>query len=608
MEKAKLNLLKLETHDVSALNPRPRALKAWLDSLPLGDMEASGFQIVKALSDYNRCAMPSAARLEALNTFGRVVQELTAGIAAKYRDSTFPLSERNRDRHQIVNSLLEEMAFGFKWLVNDLFDEWAQKQTPRKEFFDVIRIAIVYLSRRMVAAYGTYSPEPKGVWQDLHQLYMLADRFRYLDQKHQRENLQEYVSDIIHAYLRIVMLSITNPYHLMQGEAQLIYNYLNKWVSGCRLKALSGYIIDKGDLVVDLDHDVPPQFIYQENFTQPLNARTVDMSQLMERFKETIQSLTTRKESAGGIRNSNMTFNERIRRDMLMRLQTVWNDRLERGAPRKLATAKVRLVSSLSACHCFIDEQKEFYPESDEVRIHKPERKLDPSENGLSLVPLDYEPWKDEAEKHSVDADIQRKRISLFNEDMDIWEKIYASKSHARALHEKHTVVYKDHLWQQVNVSHNGMCVRYDAAENARVSVGNIVAFHPEGDDSQWCLGVVTWMKEFALDRFDMGIKLIPGVPRSVAVRAISGAGCGSEYFRCLLLTYEQAGVHVTKIIVPSSIYDVGTQLVLNFRNELKYIRLIDMTRTTTCYSMFSFNDIEVPMIEKTKISEMKSA
>ena len=54
--------------------------------------------------------------------------------------------------------------------------------------------------------------------------------------------------------------------------------------------------------------------------------------------------------------------------------------------------------------------------------------------------------------------------------------------------------------------------------------------------------------------------------------------------------------------------YDIGTQLVLNFRDKLKYIRLVEMTRATTCYSMFSFNEIEMPMIEKTKISEMKSA
>ncbi|HEY5601806.1 MAG TPA: hypothetical protein VIM41_01730 [Gammaproteobacteria bacterium] len=610
MEKAKLNLPGLEASDVSGLSPKPKALKAWLESLPLGDMEASGSEVLKRLHAYNRCRMASAIRLESMNIFGRVVQELTAGLAAKYRDSTFPLSERNRERRLIVDKLFEEMAFGFKRLVNDLFEKWEQQTPIKKEFFDVIRIAMVYLSRRMVSAYGTYTQEPEGVWHDLHQLYKLASRFQSGEAGDQPAKQDEDANNIVHVYLRIVMLSITNPYHLMQGEAQLIYSYVNKWVVGCRLVPVTGYIVDRGELIIDLDHDVPPQFIFKDHVAQPKNCRTVDMTQLMKRFKETVGALTTRKESAGGISNSNLSFNERIRRDMLLRLQTVWNERLERGAQRKNVNNSLRMVSSLSASHYFIDGKAEFYPECDEIRIHKPERNLESSKPGLSLVPIDYEPWKAEADRHRVEAEIEAHRLSLFSSDLDIWEKIFASKSHARALRESQAVCYTDHFWQQLNVSHNGMGVRYDAAENARASVGNIVAYHPEGGKDQWCLGVVTWMKEYFTMRLDMGIRIIPGFPRAVAVRAISGAGCGSEYFRALLLTSEENGFSAatTKIIVPASIYDISTQVVVNFRTELKYIRLTDMIRTTTCYSMFSFQEIAIPTIEQSKIKEIKSA
>jgi len=601
-------LHKLEDIDASRLSPKPKALKAWLDGLPLGDMETSAIHVLKALREYNRYKLTPALRLETLNIYGRVVQELTAGLAAKYRDSTFPFSERNHERCMVVNKLFEEMAHGFKWLVNDYFDSWNQKTAPKKEFFDVIRISIVYLSKRMVSAYSSYSLEPEGIWYDLHQLYKLANQFQPKDQAHHNIKTDKNVGHIIHAYLRIVMLSITNPYHLMQGEAQLIFNYLNKWVDGCRIVPVTGYIIDKGDLIIDLDHDVPPQFIFQDHLTQPKNCRTVDMSLLMNRFKETIEALTTRKESAGGVENSNLSFNERIRRDMLYRLQTVWNDRLERGAKRKSVSSKIRLVSSLCASHYFVDEQKDFYPESDEIRIHKPERKKVEAQSGLSLVPVDDEPWKEEEECHRVDAELETHRLSLFDADMDIWEKIFASKSHARALHELHATHYKDHLWQQLNVSHKGMGVRYNASENARVSVGNIIAYHPERDENQWCIGVVTWMKEYSTNHLDMGIKVMPGVPKAVAVRAISGAGCGSEYFRGILLTTEQGGKSVTRIVVPASMYDIGTRLVLNYRDELKYIRLTDMMQTTTCYSMFVFQDIAVPMTEQSKIKEIKSA
>ena len=609
MEKATFNLPELSISDPSKLTNRPKALKAWLDGLPLGDMQASGFQIITILKEYNRCKIPTAIRLESLNIFGRVVQDLTAGLAASYWGSSFTLSERNRQRYALVSELCDEMANGFKWLVNDYYSDWDQKSAPKKEFYDVVRIAIVYLSKRMVAAYTTYSIEPRGVWQDLHSLYKVVEQFDTSGNNSENLKKNPDLESTVNAYLRIVMLSITNPYHLMQGEAQLIYNYLNKWVAGCRIVSMAGYIVDKGDLIIDLDHDMPPQFVFKDDTDQPKNCRSIDMSQLMDRFKETIASLTTRKESAGGIPHSNMTFNERIRRDMLLRLQTVWDSRLERGAERISTQAKVRLVSSLSACHYYIDEQKEFFPESDEVRIHKPERNIDPSaEGGLSLLPTDYEPWKEEHNEHLADADLESKRISLFEEDTSIWEKIYASKSHARALHESHAVKYKDHLWQQLNTSHNGMGVRYEASENARVSVGNVITCQSEQEGSQWNIGVVTWMKEFDINHLDMGIKLLPGLARPVAARAISGAGCGSEYFRSLLFETENSGEKVTRIIVPASMYDIGTQLVLNFRTELVYVRLVSMVNTTSCYTIFGFNKIEIPMIERNKIDEMKSA
>lgn len=611
MNIGKLHLPALEINDQSRLAVRPKALKAWLDDLPLGDMQASGFQLINTLKDYNRCQLTPSTRLESLNIFGRLVQELTSGLSASYRDSSLPLSERNRQRYGLVNDLCKEMANGFKLLAFEYYNNWNQKSSPPKQFYDVIRIAIVYLSKQLVAAYSTYSLEPKGVWQDLHSLYKLVEKISTTSQSPDvtgtRKANPEHES-VVSAYLRITMLSITNPYHLMQGEAQLIYNYLNKWVDGCRIVSMNGYIVDKGDLIIDLDHDMPPHFVYQDNLEHPKNCRSIDMSKLMGKFKETIASLTTRKESAGGIENSNLSFNERIRRDMLLRLQTVWDKRAERGAPRSPSDTQLRLVSSLSACHYFIDEKKDFFPESDEVRIHKPERNVESSESALSLMPIDYEPWRDEEERQRADADLESRRLSLFNEDMDIWEKIYASKSHARALHETHLTKYKDHSWQQLNTSHNGMGVRYLASENARVSVGNIIVYHPVDNSEQWSVGVVTWMKEFDVSHLDLGIKIVPGVARPVGVRAISGAGCGSEYFRSLLFDTENAGEKVTRIIVPASMYDIGTQLVLNFRTELAYVRLTNVVNTTSCFTIFAFNQIEIPMIERNKIDEMKSA
>jgi len=199
MEKLNLHLHKLDDGDASKLSPKPKALKAWLGSLPLGDMEASALHLLKALREYNRCKLAPALRLETLNIYGRLVQELSAGLAAKYRDSSFPFSERDRERCMVVNKLYEEMAHGFKWLVNDYFECWNKKSAPKKEYFDVIRISIVYLSKRLVSAYSTYSLEPDGVWHDLHQLYKLADQFQPKGHAHHNAKTDESVDNIIQA-------------------------------------------------------------------------------------------------------------------------------------------------------------------------------------------------------------------------------------------------------------------------------------------------------------------------------------------------------------------------------------------------------------------------
>jgi len=59
-------------------------------------------------------------------------------------------------------------------------------------------------------------------------------------------------------------------------------------------------------------------------------------------------------------------------------------------------------------------------------------------------------------------------------------------------------------------------------------------------------------------------------------------------------------------LLVPASIFDIGTQLVLNRQSRLEYVRLTQMVETTSAYSMFVFKHIEVPPSEQAKISAIQ--
>ncbi|NOZ53680.1 MAG: hypothetical protein GXP08_11155 [Gammaproteobacteria bacterium] len=618
MHTLKINLPDINMVDITSLSPRPNALKPWLDTLPLGDLESSAQAVITVLQCYNRCRFSVDTRLQAMDSLSHIVQELTKALVSKYRESAFPLTDRNRARSSLVNQLLGEMAFGFKHIINDYYQQLdgqrsnqgqRQNKWPSAVFFNAIRIAIVYLSRQLITAYSIYTFEPQGVWLDLHQLYKLAESFNVNEYSLEcrgepSEKYQANFKIIQHAYVRIVLLSMTNPYHLMQGEAQLIYNYLNKWCIDCRIATVTGY---RGNLVIDFDRDLAPYFILSQDIDEPENYCTIDMERLLERFNATVDVLASDK-AAIGVEYSKRMFTERVRRDRLLRLQKVWTSRLERQSVRIAKKVQRRVASGLSASHYFVDKERVFVPESDEAKMHLPLPKtpVNPETlvKSLSLMPSELEHWKHEKQPEKIAL---QQRMPTFDNRMDAWGRMSINKSYEAHVSDTCAVQYYTHNWQQTNASDTGIGLRCDPTGNARISMGSIIAYQGEQKSERWRLGMIRWVKEYA-SHLDMGVMLMPGIPRAVAIRAIVGAGCGSEYFRAILLTVNDHHCAKTTLIAPASMYDVDAELVMNDRHKLRYIKLTQLLEITTCYSLFEFQNINIPAVEQANIREFKAA
>lgn len=387
------------------------------------------------------------------------------------------------------------------------------------------------------------------------------------------------------------MLSITNPYHLMQGEAHLIFQYLNKWTEGCSIHPFEPDRLSPGDLIIDLDHDVPPQFIFSDRAIKPKNCRTIEMQTLLDRFQSAIRELTE---------GSGRSLNERLRRDMLTRLQTVWNDRMARKSERTVCNRHIRLVSSLSAVHYYVDKKRDFLPEVCEVDIHIPKNKNEES-SGLSLLPETSQPWAIEEKQHLAKLAAEEKHLSPFEQKVDVWQSAYGGSQQLLSLRDQEIKRFNDHSWMQLNESKEGMGVRYLQSNDILVRVGNLICYQNE-EHQAWSLGKVTWIREEG-DHFNMGIRFISGRPEAVAVRAISGTGSGSEYVRALIIHGEES-----QLCLPASLYDYDTCLLINFRTRIHYIKLSELKYSTTCFAVYSFKEVDMPLSERHRIEKLKSA
>lgn len=581
--------------------PNPEEIPAWLDNLPLGNPEKAAEQLIILLGHYNTVVLDPLQRHALMDHLVITANENAKALQAKYRDSAYPLAERNTQRYALVDKLFSEMAIGYKCIVLDMHNRNLNVQNGEL-FISSVDKSINFLAKQLLAAYSIYAKEPAGVWRDLHQLYLCTELFvKHENILEKNEKLRHLCIIAQRSYRKIALLSIANPYHLMQGEAQMIYNYLNKWAVDTKVIHIGGYVASTGDLIIDLESDKGPTFLYNMEFDEPEMSRTIEMKKLMERFNETINILSKRRSSYD---DAVISFNERMRRDMLVRLKRVWLERLQRKGVRKEMNRRIRMAEGLSACHYFVDDEQNFFPERDEVRYYRPEE----LGSSMSLVPDDYEPWKNKKSESIVSSGIDNMRVSNFEKEaLDVWKKIYANESHGSAMRHAMISHYETYYWHLENHSVDGIGLKRFKLSSSRVRVGSVVAFREEGNNNEtFFIGMIRWARQDSQQDFFLGIQVIPGKPLAVAARGISGAGRGSEYFRSLIMETQFKDHAQKSLILPAAIFDVGSTIVLNQRTEIDYIKLTKMIRTTTAFTQFAYEVINLPKEERMKIEELR--
>lgn len=600
MNTLNLHLPDPELTDAAALDPAPPQLDGWLETLRTGNFEDAAERVRDVLHAYNRSTLDAAVRLAALELLRPVVRELIASLEDRFLGGTFPLRDRQRAKALNVASLLEECAIGYKHVLVAALSG----QSSRLTTADVLHAAyhaVRFLADRLLAAYLIYAPEPPRVWGEIHRIFAWAEKSSqhglHADRNARRsENTELYT--INHAYKRIVLLYLANPYHLMGREAATVYNELDQWAHNARVLSADRVQSVEGRFYIDLAGEDPPQFALQGKAIQATaTTRVFDISRLVAGINMQIKKYT---DPVEGEKRAGAGFRERIFRDMLQRIERAWGGRRERKNEREPSKGKIIMAVGLTTSHHFISNEAPFIPERDEVRFHRP----DGIKSALTLMPVDHEPWKIKDSIDKLDTGVTTVRTSQFDGAEDLWEKIYATKARANAKMDDVEPEFTAQLWDQFNNSNGGLGVECDG-RGKRVRVGDIVVMKQANNiNAEWQAAIVRWLRDQENDRLGIGLMLMTGAVYAVAVRSIGGVGSGGEYFRSLLL---RNGSTKT-LLLPCSIYDIGTCLVVNTGRMLSYAKLTNVRETTTTFAHFDYEQIEAPTSEMKNIEAIKAA
>lgn len=211
-----------------------------------------------------------------------------------------------------------------------------------------IHQAIYYLTRALVVSLQLYMPAPNGLWLQLHQLYLHAEKLNLTETP--VKHFPNQADSIVNAYKITILLATANPYQLRAQEIQKLYDTLIYWSS---YTALIQRNPEEAVIVFELDKDLPP--MYQAMRKSAINSpftRGVETKLLIEH----INSLSKQRD------NTMLTQESVLSNALLPNIAKAWSNFSERLIPRESRDSSIELCLGLSATHFYISGEKIFMP------------------------------------------------------------------------------------------------------------------------------------------------------------------------------------------------------------------------------------------------------
>ncbi|HEY5718951.1 MAG TPA: hypothetical protein VIW02_01085, partial [Gammaproteobacteria bacterium] len=237
---------------------REAQVRRWVDDLPVLNLTRTVPELARQIPLLVREPLTAAERMRLLELF-RVPVNGVIAAADNRRLRQTPISSGARQR--IKEELLElgyEMANGYKVVINELLD---RGRTPDSDGTLLLALhrALEQLRNALLQTYRIYRAVPPRHFLELHHLHLFADRHGVAQKAIPTDNTVPEDANAGLVYLRAMLLAIADPFRLVDGAIEDLYQFLGRQVQQCQLQA--GIIGDKrsdGVFLIRADSDLPP--------------------------------------------------------------------------------------------------------------------------------------------------------------------------------------------------------------------------------------------------------------------------------------------------------------------------------------------------------------
>ena len=472
-----------------------KSSKLWMAGLQLTNAPVAHIEIIQQLTLLNHYKMPSRERLKIVEQLRETIVYIQVEMAKKYEGKAAPLGAAEKQVWDSVCKLWQALEVAYQHCLQSCLEGDA----------GVIEHVALITQRclrctglLMLEHYRIYRQVEEKLWQQLHGIYAYAETCGYAEQavKDSLNTLSD-ASSCVAVYVQTILMSLANPYQFSSKQINLLDRWLDKWGARVQITATAPAASALPGMVVTLNGT--------ENILPAGsgNQRYLDTKRLSDGLRKRIKFL--RNGGSPAELDIGKGCSQPGCENFMTLLHKQWCEMpASRTWERRHSDAMAQVCFGMPAMHFFINDKKPF-------------------ETVGKSANLD---WK-AAQELQMFGRISEKSVDLRAEQLG----------------------FTLESWQIQNESASGFCLMRQVHGLDRIRHNQMMAIKPEGS-RQFVLGVVCWITLTIFEELVLGIRVLPGIPVAIGVKAIEFHHLGQSKLLQALMLPKVAALHAEPSLI----------------------------------------------------------
>ncbi len=569
----RLNVPAQKLDALTFADARPDAIKAWVLELPLANPAEASRQLYRAIGEINRLRTSMVERHSMLESLRAPIYHMCGTLSRSLSNQPAILPANLQRVADYAQALQNQLAVGFKVVVADgLRNRVDLRDSGSADTHVVVESchrAITDLTRTLLRACQLYAAAPQRLWSDLHQLYLLAERFGRIDDAVVDPVDEERASTISQAYRRALLLACARPNKLRQRDLAQLFTQLAAWVPFTHIRDDAG----SGTFVFDLASDTAPRYTTLVPSADGPSWRSLDTRPLIAALDALLDQ-----------RPTDLPVAERTSAHLLQHALLAFGEQTRRSFARTASDGLLHVCVGITNVHFHLADEHEF----DEILRQTSNASIADDYINPFLRPT----VEKEDDVWSNAFDVGGARMAENPDILNPEALLGRTAEHTRRLD------YPEYAVRIVDTSPGGYCVRWSGVSVSHLQTGELVVLREDGE-RQWSIAVIRWIRTTADKVTLVGIELLGPRAIPVGARIIQTKGGPTDYMRALLMPAIEAIGQPALLITPTIPFHEGHKIFVNhLGTESKAI----LSRRIACTE--SFNQFEFRFLDPSPLDQ----